>query len=92
MLLFGILVSYNYFFYYDDEIECIWWFDVDFDYKIELIFDIFNLFFFIGCIVDFVEIDSVRYCGLEKFVFIILDGSDMCIKFKLSGKIKYLGF
>ena len=90
--LSGTLASYNYPLHYDDEIECTWRFDVDTDYKIELTFDIFNLSLSTGCTADFVEIDGLRYCGSEKPVLIILDGNDMRIKFKSSGKTKYPGF
>jgi len=90
--LSGTLASYNYPLHYDDEIECTWRFDVDSDYKIELAFDIFNLSLSTGCTADYVEIDGTRYCGSEKPVLITLEGSDLRIKFKSSGKTKYPGF
>lgn len=44
MLEIGSLVSYNYFFFYDDFVECVWIICVDSDNNIKLFFDFFNLF------------------------------------------------
>ena len=90
--LFGTLASYNYPLHYDDEIECTWQFDVDSDYKIELTFDFFNLSHSTGCTADYVEIDGLRYCGSEKPALVTIEGGDIRVKFKSSGKTKYPGF
>ena len=67
---------------------------MDSDYKIELLFDVFNLSLSPKCSVDYVEFEDARYCGSWSNVpkRITLESSDMRIKFKSSGKAKYPGF
>ena len=97
----GILASYNYPLPYDDSVECIWYINVDTDYKIKLSFDFFNLSQTSDCSEDYVEVrDGLfstsdlrgKYCGAEKPSTITTDSSDLRVAFKSSGKTKYPGF
>ena len=97
----GTLASYNYPLPYDDSVECIWYINVDIDYKIKLSFDFFNLSKTSDCSEDYVEVrdelfstsDVIgKYCGAEKPSTITSDAWHLRVAFKSSGKTKYPGF
>ena len=95
------MASYNYPLPYDDYIECEWSIYTDFDDKIELSFDFFNLSDSTDCTEDYVEVrhglwdtDDLerKFCGSGKPASITSKSWELSVVFKASGKTKYPGF